>query len=283
MLSYRHSFHAGNFADVHKHLVLSLLIDAFKRKTKPFCYIDTHSGRGHYDLTSKNAKKNGEFKEGILKLIPQRETPPIAVTTYLNIIQKMNPQSNVTQYPGSPEIASTLMREQDQLILTELHTSEYPVLKEYFKDDKRVAVHHQNGYQSLKAFIPPKQKRGLVLVDPSYELADEYERVAQQVIAAQRKWPTGCYVIWYPILLRSTIDAFEQRFIRSGIDKILVSEMCIHQDDVAKRLNGSGMLMVNPPWQIDELLLEVQPWLLTQLRQQHHGKQRLEWIVEESG
>ena len=282
MLSYRHSFHAGNFADVHKHLTLVVLIEAFKRKEKPFCYIDTHSGAGFYNLNDKTAMKNQEFKEGILRLVEkQNGTTDNHVEKYLTLVKRLNTSASIQNYPGSPGIASALLREHDRLILTELHSNEFPLLKKNFLKDKRVAIHNQNGYHSLKAFIPPKEKRGLVLIDPSYEMGDEYERVAKETINAYRKWPTGCYAIWYPVLLRSHIDALEQIFIDSGIKKILVSELCLHGDDVPRRLNGSGMLIINPPWQCDETLKKVQPWLLKVLQQRDIGFQRVEWLREE--
>jgi 23S rRNA (adenine2030-N6)-methyltransferase len=280
MLSYRHSFHAGNFADVHKHLVLTVLLDYLTRKETPLCYIDTHSGAGCYDLEDKPAMKNQEYKNGVFRLLANRKHAPDIAQTYFQIIDQLNSSGNTKYYPGSPHIAANLLRGADRLVLTELHSSDYPLLKQHFKEDKRVAVHHQNGYQSLKAFIPPKEKRGLILIDPAYELADEFKRVSKEVIQAYRKWPTGCYAVWYPILLRSTIDNFEQSIIASGIKKILVSEICIHRDDVPRRLNGSGMLIINPPWRSEETLHDLQPWLLNQLRQEDNGFERVEWISE---
>ena len=188
MLSYRHAFHAGNFADVHKHLVLILLIESLKRKDKAFCYIDTHAGCGLYKLNDTMAMKNQEFIDGIFRLLSRSDTPDPLVDEYLKIIKKINTSSTIKIYPGSPMIAASSLRPHDRLILTELHSNEYPLLKNNLKNDNRTAVHNQNGYQSLKAFIPPKERRGLVLIDPSYELSDEYERVAKEVIKAYQKW-----------------------------------------------------------------------------------------------
>ena len=281
MLSYRHSFHAGNFADVHKHLVLSILLEYLIKKDKPLCYIDTHSGIGLYDLQAASAMKNQEFKDGFLKLNSDNPSTPESITAYLNIIKNFNDNGQTRYYPGSPAIAANLLRPQDRIVLSELHNTDYPILKQYFHQDKRVTVHHQNGYQGLKAFLPPKEKRGLVLIDPSYELSDEFDRVQQEASKAYTKWPTGCYAIWYPILLRKTIDVFEQKMIESGIKKILVSEICLHDDDVPKRLNGSGMMLINPPWKTDEILNDIQPWLLKQLHQDDRAKQRVEWLSGE--
>lgn len=281
MLSYRHGFHAGNFADVHKHLVLVALLDYLTHKETPLCYIDTHSAAGRYDLKSSAAMKNREHLLGVARIVEAKEHAPPLAQTYLRLIDAMNTAGSQRYYPGSPAIAAQLLRPQDRLVLSELHASEYPLLKDLFSRDKRATVLHQNGYQTLKASIPPKEKRGLVLIDPAYELADEFDRVARETIAAHRKWPIGCYAVWYPILLRSTIDRFERKLLASGIHKILISEICPLRDDVPKRLNGSGMLIINPPWQLDAQLPALQAWVLEKLQQGEIGRQRCEWLVEE--
>ncbi len=281
MLSYRHSYHAGNFADVHKHSVLTLLLGYLTRKDTPLCYIDTHSGAGRYDFNNKAALKGREYQDGIFRLLSAQGDAPKPIGDYLDLVRAFNASPKIQFYPGSPSIAAALLRPKDRLVLTELHTSDYPLLAQLFRRDRRVNTYNQDGFQSLKAFIPPKERRGLVLIDPAYELAGELERVAQEVIQAHRKWPTGCYAVWYPILLRPTIEQFERDMVNSGIRKILTCEICLHQDDVPKRLNGSGMLIINPPWRSDEQLAILQPWLLKTLQRENQGVQRVKWLVEE--
>lgn len=221
MLSYRHGFHAGNFVDVHKHVTLMLLLEALKKKDTPFCYIDTHAGAAVYDLQSEFAQKTREYETGISRLWELPDLPePIA--QYVAAVRKMNTGHGKTfrYYPGSPEIAHQLLRSQDRLILMELHNTEIPILREHFENDQQVSVHHRDGFEGLGGLVPPREKRGLVLIDPAYEIKGEFDRVVETVTSAWQKWPTGIYAIWYPVQKRQPVPQFHYDLRKSGIKKI---------------------------------------------------------------
>ncbi len=287
MLSYRHAFHAGNFADVHKHSVLSLLLLALRKKAAPFCCIDTHAGAGRYDLNSAEAQKNREYSNGISRLWGRNDVPP-AFDSYLTAVRALNEKTAPMAdglaapryYPGSPRIVRHHLRPQDRLILTELHSTDVVNLRNEFKGDPQVAVHHLDGYQGLKAFLPPKEKRGLVLIDPAFELHDEVERAVHGLHAAWQRWPQGIYAFWYPITHCTFAQDIHQRAIKLGIDKMLIAEIYLRPPQSARRLNGSGMLIVNPPWQIDVSLNEVCQWLAVALADDG-GQARVEWLTPE--
>lgn len=283
MLSYRHGFHAGNFADVQKHAVLTLLVQALLRKDTPFCYLDTHAGAAMYDLQSTLPRKTGEFEAGIGRLWERKDVPPEAAD-YLAAVRAANVQrqhKGLRYYPGSPWLVQHFLRDQDRMVLTELHTTEAPLLKEAFAKSKHVAVHHMDGYQALKAFLPPKERRGLVLIDPAYELPDEFERATKALIAAWQRWPTGIFALWYPIAKREALSGFYRKITDSGMRKVLRAELCIARDDVPNRLNGSGLIIVNPPWQVDEQIGKLQEWLWNVLAVEKLGEARLDWLVPE--
>jgi 23S rRNA (adenine2030-N6)-methyltransferase len=280
MLSYRHAFHAGNFADVFKHLVLTLLVKAQLRKEKPFCYLDTHAGAGRYDLASGMARKNREYVGGIGRLWDCRDAPE-EVNAYLSTVRSLNAAQTLRFYPGSPRIVRHFLRPGDRMILCDLHTTDTALLRTEFAGDKQAGVHHLDGYQGLKAFLPPPERRGLVLCDPAFELKDERTRLLEALTAAWRRWPTGVYAVWYPILDRATVDWFHRQLKRSGIRKVLLAELRIFDEDVPLRLNGSGMIVVNPPWRFDEQLTRLGPWLWNVLSPEGVGGFRLEWLVPE--
>jgi 23S rRNA (adenine2030-N6)-methyltransferase len=283
MLSYRHGFHAGNFADVHKHAVLTLLVQALLRKDTPFCYLDTHAGAAIYDLESELSRKTGEHRAGIGLLWGRKDVPPEAFE-YLAAVRALNEErqkKNLRYYPGSPWLVQHFLRDQDRMVLSELHTTEAPLLKEAFAKSKRVAVHHMDGYQALKAFLPPKERRGLVLIDPAYELPDEFDRAAKALIAAWNRWPTGIFALWYPIAKRDSLLGFYRKLADSGMRKVLRAELCIARDDVPNRLNGSGLIIVNPPWQADEQIRTLQGWLWKALAVDGQGESRIDWMVPE--
>lgn len=280
MLSYRHSFHAGNFADVLKHAVLALVLEGLRRKETPFCFIDTHAGVGRYDVKSAPAEKTGEWREGIGRIWSE-PNPPAELSPYLAAVRAMNRGPALRFYPGSPRVARHLLRPQDRMVLMELHPSDVPLLQREFEGDRQVGVHHQDCYRGLKAFIPPREKRGLVLFDPAYEVKEEYEQVIDALLAAHKRWPTGVYALWYPILARATVDRMHRQLRDSGIRRILYAELSIRPDDTPFGMNGSGMLLINPPWQLDEQLQSLLPWLWQRLDQQQKGRWSLEWLVPE--
>lgn len=281
MLSYRHIFHAGNFADVAKHAALTLLIQALAQKDKPFCVLDTHAGAGRYDLMAHNARKNKEYQNGIAKLW-QISTVIPELQPYLKAIKTLDGNSSTLRYyPGSPKIARALLRPADRLILTELHTTDAQLLREEFADDKQVAVHHSDGYQGLRAFLPPAERRGLVLLDPAFELQDEMKRMLAGLKEAYSRWPTGIYALWYPLHENFNHRHFYHALEVMGIPKILISELFIFPEDMPRNLNGSGMAIINPPYKIDAQLNRVLTWLWKILSVNGKGQVRVEWLVPE--
>lgn len=283
MLSYRHGFHAANFADVHKHLVLTLLLQALQRKDTPFCLIDTHAGAGLYDLLSREADKNREYATGI-ELLWKQQTVPDLAQPYMQILRAVNnadSDSALRYYPGSPLIAQFLLRPQDRLVLCELHTTEYPLLKNHFRTDRRVAVHHQDGYHALKALLPPAERRGLVLIDPAYELRDEFSRCLTALTTSHARWPTGMFACWYPIQADKRCRPLLRGLESSGIRKVFVAEFYRSQHGYGKSMIGTGMVILNPPWQLEQQIADLHAWLVPLLAPPGEGSARGEWLVPE--
>jgi 23S rRNA (adenine2030-N6)-methyltransferase len=273
-MNYRHLYHAGNFADVFKHILLISLIQSLQRKPKPFCYIETHAGRGCYDLTATEAQKNAEFREGASKIWKMRETPDV-VTTYKTIIRQFNQKSGLHFYPGSPTLVKALLRANDRMWLCEWQEEEARQLQQLFIHERKIKVFQQNGYQALKAWLPPLERRGLVFMDPPFEQQTEFKDIINGLQEAYRRWQTGIYAIWYPIKSQAEVTRFHQSLRRTGFEKILIAELCIYPEDVAIRLNGCGLVIVNPPWQWDEQLQILLPWLWHQLTVKQQGYYRI--------
>ncbi len=280
MLSYRHGFHAGNFADVFKHVVLCRLVQSLLAKEKPFFYLDSHAGAGRYDLTSVMAKKNREFSGGISRLWGSQDAPD-GVREYLDVVRACNPAQELQFYPGSPLFVRHFLRPVDRMMLCELHTKDAEYLKTEFAKDRKVTVQMMDGYHGLKAFLPPTQRRGLVLIDPAFELKDERARLLESFAEAYKRWPGGIYAIWYPIQDKHTVDWFHRQLIRTGIRNIVAAELRIFDEDFPLRLNGTGMIVVNPPWQLDVQLETLGPWLWQALSSHGQGGFSLNWLVPE--
>ena len=206
MLSYRHSFHAGNHADVLKHTVQSLIIEALKEKEKPFLYLDTHAGAGRYQLSGEHAERTGEYLEGIAR-IWQQDDLPAELEPYISVVEHFNRNGQLRYYPGSPLIARQLLREQDSLQMTELHPSDFPLLRAEFQKDSRARVDKADGYQQLKAKLPPVSRRGLILIDPPYEIKTDYQAVVTGIHEGYKRFATGTYALWYPVVLRARSSA----------------------------------------------------------------------------
>jgi 23S rRNA (adenine2030-N6)-methyltransferase len=266
-MNYRHSYHAGNFADVFKHIILMALTSTLLRKDKAFCYLDTHAGIGLYDLRSNAAQKSQEFVNGIQKVREQKDPPPL-IQEYLRCVQTLPAH----HYPGSPYIVQQLLRPQDRMVLTELHGEDWQQLKNNFYYDKQVAVHHHDAYQALKAFLPPKERRGLVLIDPPYEIPNELTQITTALTEAVKRWDTGIYALWYPIKERRSIERFHQTLKQKISQPMLVVELSIYPENLNTHLNGNGMLIVNPPWQIDQQIKDVLPWLWKTLSPTGQGR-----------
>jgi 23S rRNA (adenine2030-N6)-methyltransferase len=278
-MNYRHVFHAGNFADVFKHAVLSLLLTSLRRKDAPFCYLDTHAGAGRYDLDSAAARKTGEFRDGILRLWETNPLPELA--EYLAAVRALNAGKALRYYPGSPAVAGFFLRARDRMVLLERQPEECAQLKAQFAGDRRVTVLEQDGYAGLKALLPPKERRGLVLIDPPYEAEDEYARVVAGLRIAHARWSSGIYALWYPIKNRPPVERFQRALAATGIRKMLLAEFAPYPEDAGFRLNGCGMIVINPPWQLDEVLGSLLPGLLDLLRRHPSGRTGVSWLVPE--
>lgn len=257
MLSYRHAYHAGNFADVMKHAVLVQLLQYLTRKATPVCYIETHAGAGAYDLSSAHASKTGEYQEGIGVLWDDKSLPG-ALQTYLDLVRAGNPNGKLRRYPGSPLLAQRLLRPHDRLELFELHTSDFALLEYEFRGARRVRCHQADGLRTAIPMVPPIEKRALVFIDPSYEIKDEYQRVLDTVQRMHRRFATGVYALWYPVIDRRMVDAIRQSFEESRLRHVLNLELLIETDDRRPGMRGCGMIIVNPPW---TLAADVQPVL----------------------
>jgi 23S rRNA (adenine2030-N6)-methyltransferase len=283
-MNYRHAFHAGNFADVFKHAILTGLLEALKAKQTPFCYCDTHAGAGRYDLRSTEARKTREHENGVLRLLGAARLPG-SLHIYLNLVRALNAGvggKDLAAYPGSPLIASLLLREQDRVVLCETQPEEAARLKALFTGDARISVHQRDGYAALGALLPPKERRGLVLIDPPFETQDaEFRTIEAAFAKAYARWPTGMYAVWYPIKLRQQTQPFLRWFAQRRIARTLCAELLLHPDNSALRLNGCGMILVNPPWKFDRQLNELLPALREHLTQGRFGQHRVEWLTFE--
>ncbi len=279
-MNYRHAFHAGNFADVVKHAVLVLLVQSLKRKDTPFCVIDTHAGIGRYDLSGVQAQKTGEFRQGVTKLLEaDASSLPAGIKPYLSLVRAMNKGVPALRwYPGSPRLSLDLLRPQDRLVLLELHPEDAKTLASLFAGDKRAKVHNLDGYTALKAFLPPKERRGLVLIDPPFEKTNEFEQVVRGLRQAYRRWAGGHYLVWYPIKGRGPVEAFYDDLRASGIPQILVAEFLLRKSGDPDRLNGCGLVLVNPPWQLDTELDALLPALAKILTSERGGGASLTWL-----
>ncbi|MDG2915445.1 23S rRNA (adenine(2030)-N(6))-methyltransferase RlmJ [Bisgaard Taxon 10/6] len=281
MLSYRHSFHAGNHADVLKHIVLMLIIENLQLKEKGFYYLDTHAGVGRYRLFGDEAEKTAEFEEGIARLWERNDLPP-EVKRYVDQIKRLNYGGKALRYyAGSPLIAAQLLRPQDRALLTELHPSDFPLLRNNFKEYANVVTKRDDGFQQLKATLPPKERRGLVLIDPPYELKEDYDLVVQAVEEGYKRFATGVYAVWYPVVLRQQTKRIVRGLERSGIRKILQIELAVRPDSDQRGMTASGMIVINPPWQLETQMKSILPYLTEVLVPAGTGKWSLNWITPE--
>lgn len=281
MLSYRHSFHAGNHADVLKHIVLMLILENLKLKDKGFYYLDTHAGVGRYQLSSDEAEKTGEYKEGIGRLWERTDLPE-EISRYVDLIKHLNfGAKTLRYYAGSPLIAAQLLRPQDRALLTELHPRDFPLLRNNFKEFKNISVKCDNGFQQLKATLPPKERRGLVLIDPPYELKEDYDLVVKVAEEGYKRFATGTYAIWYPVVLRQQTKRIFKGLQASGIRKILKIELAVRPDSDQRGMTASGMAVINPPWTLENQMKAILPYLVKTLVPEGTGSWTVEWITPE--
>jgi 23S rRNA (adenine2030-N6)-methyltransferase len=248
-MNYRHAFHAGNHADVFKHAALTLILEHLLRKEAPFAVLDTHAGVGVYDLASDDAQKTREFEAGVGRVFGA-ELP--AAPRYTELLAEMNPEGLAT-YPGSPEIVRRMLRDKDRLVLCELHPADAAELRRRYRSVARVAVHHRDGYQAIGAFIPFRERRGLVFIDAPFEAPGEVARLGATLTASLRKWPTGIFAAWYPIKDGRIGDMLAGAAAVDAFPNALRAEFCaLPLDGVA--MAGGGLLIANAPWKLDERL-----------------------------
>lgn len=279
MLSYRHAFHAGNFADVLKHAVLTNVLEYMTRKDKGYTYIDSHSGAGMYQLTEEYAQKTGEYKQGIAKLINNDDIPE-ALEEYIALIQSFNQTEELKLYPGSPAVAKEFSRRQDSAHLFELHSTDINYLTEFCQRWSKSHVKQSDGYQGILSLLPPPSRRGVVLIDPPYELKEDYAKAVKTIISAYKKFATGTYILWYPVVKRELIDKMREQFIASDVKNVLQVEFCMQKDTDAYGMTGTGLYIVNPPWQLTQQLEAIMPYLKDKLGDSQ-SSYSLEQIIEE--
>lgn len=268
-MNYRHAYHAGNFADVVKHAVLALVIEHLKAKPTAFRVIDTHAGIGVYDLASEAAEKTGEWREGIGRVIdaPFSAAAADVLRPYLDVVRVLNGDGGLKRYPGSPLIARTLMRSEDRLVLNELHPEDVQALKREFARDKQTKVLHLDGWTALKSLLPPKERRGVVLVDPAYEQPGELDRLVQGLKEAERRFAGGVVLLWYPIKDVRKAVALRKRVTELCLPKAMAIELMIRGPQDPERLNGAGLVVVNPPFTLEAKLKLLLPELAKFLAQ----------------
>lgn len=275
MLSYLHEFHAGNHGDALKHVVLLAALCQLTAKDKPLRYIETHAGAGGYDLRSAAAQKNREFEGGIGR-VWNAAAAPAAVGRWLELVRRYNGGAKkISRYPGSPWLARELLREHDSAYLFELHPAEHRALEQRFAADRRVTVLRQDGLAGCIGLVPPPERRGLVFFDPSYELAHEDAAVLDALGKAHRRFATGVYAVWYPVIERRWVQRLERAIRAANIGPIALYELSVEADRKGRGLTGSGMLVVNPPWKLRDELEPALIWLARELGRDGPGSFRM--------
>jgi 23S rRNA (adenine2030-N6)-methyltransferase len=276
MLSYRHAFHAGNHADVLKHLVLTLVLRHMNQKDKPYRLVDTHAGAGGYSLEGRYAQKKGEFEQGIGRLWPRDDLPP-AIADYVELVRRFNPDGGLSQYPGSPAIAQMLLRAQDQLRMFELHPTDHRILAAYLGQVKGAEVRNADGFDGLKSMLPPPTRRGVVLIDPSYEGHHDYGRVVATLRDALARFADGVYMVWYPQVQKVEAAELPRRLEALAPKGWLHARLTVQEPDTQGfGLAGSGVFILNPPYTLHAELLTLLPWLVDTLGQYDDANYLLE-------
>jgi 23S rRNA (adenine2030-N6)-methyltransferase len=283
VMNYRHAFHAGNFADVVKHVVLARILEHLRAKPAPFRVIDTHAGAGRYDLAGPEASRTEEWRGGIGRVAAARFAPDIEMllAPYRDVIARFNSGARLSAYPGSCEIARQRLRAQDRLVACELEPGAADALARNLSGDSRVKAVAIDGWTALTAYVPPRERRGLVLIDPAFEQADEFARLAERFAAAYRKWPTGIYLLWYPIKSPHEPDELARRLQHLATPKVLRAELTVAAVDGFDGLAGSGLLIINPPWRLDDELAALLPPLAACLARDRAAAHRLDWLARE--
>lgn len=279
-VNYRHLFHAGNFADVHKHVVLLAVLDYLLQKPKPLFYLDTHAGRGEYDLHAPEAQRGSEWQHGIGRLFDAAVTSP-AVQRYVELIRAhQGGAKRVRTYPGSPLLANAVLRDGDRRVFVEKHPEECLALRKVFRQlaAPNTSVMEDDAYHALRAYLPPKEKRGVVLIDAAFEEPDEFQQLSAALSFVAERWPTGVYCLWYPLKAGGLVNPFYAALKRLNLPKLLLLELWVRPLDAPLGLNGSGMLIMNPPWQLDTHMRAAGQELLSLLAEDGRGGMRVEWL-----
>jgi 23S rRNA (adenine2030-N6)-methyltransferase len=290
-MNYRHAYHAGNFADVVKHATLSLIIEHLKLKPAPFRVIDTHAGIGRYDLNATESEKTGEWRLGIGRLLSEPLPDPIAemLAPYLAAVMADNPgrhletigRDGLRTYPGSPMIARHLLREQDAMVVNELHPEDHAVLAQVFARDRQTKVMGIDGWNALKSLLPPKERRGVILIDPPFEESGELIRLIKALGDAHRRFATGTYVLWYPIKDQRPVFAFKREVAELGLTKLLEIELLVRRPNGGESLIGCGMIVLNPPFSLKAKLDVLLPFLADRLGLEAGAVGSTRWLVPE--
>ena len=283
-MNYRHAFHAGNFADVFKHAILARILTYMVRKPAPLRYIDTHAGLGLYDLGGEEASRTGEWRDGIGRLDPATIAAPVQalLEPYLAAVGPGDETGKPVVYPGSPALAQHLLRTQDRLTLCELHPADAEALRTNMGRDKRVKTVLLDGYVGLNAFVPPPERRGLALIDPPFESRDEFEAMPGALAKAYRKWPTGSYMLWYPIKDRAAVTRFGEALAGSGMRRILQLHLFVGSgSDAEGPLGGCGLVLVNPPFTLEAEAALLLPVLADRLGRSGSGNWSSRWLATE--
>ena len=282
-MNYRHIYHAGNFADVLKHAVLALVIEHLKLKAAPFRVVDTHAGTGLYDLSSEEAQKTGEWRDGIGRILAADPPAEIAaiLAPYLDVVRAGNGDGPLLRYPGSPLIARRLLRPDDRLVVNEAHPEDAASLAALFAKDRAVRTLALDGWSALKALLPPKERRGLVLVDPPFEEQGEFKRLLDGLAAAYRRFATGTVIIWYPAKDVRAVRAFLAGAAALSIPKLLSAELFVAKPYADGALSGTGLLILNPPFTLEAKLALLLPYLAATLARGPGAESRLAWCAGE--
>lgn len=273
-MNYRHAFHAGNFADVFKHVLLSRILAYLSRKETPFRYIDTHAGVGRYDLSGEEAQRTQEWRGGVGRVLSADMPPHIRelLTPWLMAIGERDEEGMPLSYPGSPALAQYMLRSQDKMTFCELHPKDVATLSANMGRDRRMKILELDGYMALRAYVPPVERRGLVMVDPPFENVDEFDVLAQNFLEAWRKWPTGVYALWHPVKDSRLIDNFYFDLRKAGVERLLRLELTIAAPTPDGRLVGTGLCVVNPPHVLAEEARILLPWLANRMALEADGK-----------
>jgi len=282
MLSYQHDYHAGNHADVLKHSVLALVVRSLQRKDTPLRVLDVHAGSGIYDLRSAEARRNEESAGGIQRLLGARDRPA-EVGDYVDAVQALNRAGEgaareLRLYPGSPQVARHLLRPQDHLELLELHPAALARLHRHFGRDSRVHIHDRNAFEGLPALVPPPEKRGVVLVDSAYEVKEDFPAIVELLKNCHRRWATGVYIIWYPLIRHPLAERFTAKIRATGIAGILHAELRVEAEGF-NGMRGSGLCIVNAPFGLDQKLNSLLPWLWTTLKNDDRSGWKVDWLT----